>query len=1070
MCSTKVTTFLKSPLVTWIKTFQKEGYDDQVDCFKLFDGIFLNSVWQQIETNGSFHSHSTIDETGDSITSRIRNLSSLLYKIQSFYYDSLGQILVLKLPDVVNIGRDPEDECNLEDLGAFLLLLLGSAVQCESKEKFIEAITAFDFTVQESIVACIREIVDNPSSVWSINDWGELTSIPEVDQSRMYSTLVANVNRLAKERDDLSQRVVELVLEIENLKSKGPVASLSHSHHHRNRHHSSHHSHHHTPSSLPPSPSSTTGSATLLASSPPPVGTDGLISTNNASLYNSYSSSSVSSLLTINNNESRSHLVVELAEAKSKYRKVVAELEEKSELVNELKENLEQSKETCNKLRSENLELIQEARSAKAYRDEIDVLNERVRKVDRLENEVQRYKDKINELIFYKSRVEEMREDNRILTETKTMLEEQLECSRKRSEQIPELEAQLLQLRAYSNELQFQRDMDRDKIESLMEEVASLQVEKKSVFEELAQVQKEMNSLRCQYTAIEPVVSPIGLESNLFEQLNNDAAKRVLKLELENQKLHSLVENIRNKDTSVTLMNSGNSKLHNQYQTSSLDSFSSSSASEKGDTTLPSQLLDDGLNYSSPVSGNDSGCVSLVGELNSRLERMEKENLRLKGTIEQLRECEARIMELESTKTGQEKELSTVRDNLQKEIYKTETLERSLSNLTTDNSRLTRQVEHLSKRLEDCSQEIQALEGENSKLQGTAASLRNTVKRLNDLEREVTHLEAENHRLEQERKSNEKEITRLKQALEAKDSLIDEQANKVSSLELEKKQLSKELDSINANAIHARELEKEKQELVGDLAVCKKSLAALRQDLVDEKIKSQSLTSEMERIHYAMSQMSLKSSSPSSPSLLLSNDSSQSFDLPPFSPANIGKTDWSNVLENLVDNMIRRNLEMKESRISALENNLKEVESRKTKLKDELSAMKEKISKSQIVTDSKGLESSLDVMIEEMEKRLKVAEEENKLLRGDNLSLKEEKDQLKEQVKSLQEKLNACLVRAMICIRVRLRLKLKIVCCWLNGHHCPSKLPIFRRKYDFWKSVETLLRRSTKNWKKVINH
>jgi hypothetical protein len=58
------------------------------------------------------------------------------------------------------------------------------------------------------------------------------------------------------------------------------------------------------------------------------------------------------------------------------------------------------------------------------------VVRERAEKVDKLEAEVQRYKDKMNDIDFFKSRVEELREDNRILVETKEMLEEQLTNSR----------------------------------------------------------------------------------------------------------------------------------------------------------------------------------------------------------------------------------------------------------------------------------------------------------------------------------------------------------------------------------------------------------------------------------------------------------------------------------------------------------------------------------------------------------------------------------------------------------------------------------------------------------------
>ena len=78
----------------------------------------------------------------------------------------------------------------------------------------------------------------------------------------------------------------------------------------------------------------------------------------------------------------------------------------------------------------QNLELSQEARAAKAFRDELDIIREKANKVDRLETEIQRYKDKISDVEFFKSRIEELREDNKILVETKVMLEEQLDNSR----------------------------------------------------------------------------------------------------------------------------------------------------------------------------------------------------------------------------------------------------------------------------------------------------------------------------------------------------------------------------------------------------------------------------------------------------------------------------------------------------------------------------------------------------------------------------------------------------------------------------------------------------------------
>lgn len=59
------------------------------------------------------------------------------------------------------------------------------------------------------------------------------------------------------------------------------------------------------------------------------------------------------------------------------------------------------------------MELVQDARAARAWRDEADIMRERAGRVEALEQEVTRYKDKMVDIEFYKTRVEELREDNR---------------------------------------------------------------------------------------------------------------------------------------------------------------------------------------------------------------------------------------------------------------------------------------------------------------------------------------------------------------------------------------------------------------------------------------------------------------------------------------------------------------------------------------------------------------------------------------------------------------------------------------------------------------------------------
>ncbi|UYV70915.1 CCDC88A, partial [Cordylochernes scorpioides] len=151
--------------------------------------------------------------TTDDVCTRMRNLDVLLHNIRAFYEEVLGQLLLIKNPDIIILGRQPMEEVCIGEMQAMLLLLLGSAVQCDRKQTFIENIKSLDLEVQHSIVDCIKQrlpgcvmiqITDNPEAVW-LSEWNELSNIPPEEQKHMYSVLVAHLRRLIKERDELSQ-------------------------------------------------------------------------------------------------------------------------------------------------------------------------------------------------------------------------------------------------------------------------------------------------------------------------------------------------------------------------------------------------------------------------------------------------------------------------------------------------------------------------------------------------------------------------------------------------------------------------------------------------------------------------------------------------------------------------------------------------------------------------------------------------------------------------------------------------------------------------------------------------
>lgn len=908
----------------------------------------------------SSHFQNTSGNCEITCLSRMKSLNKLLDNIRTFYENVLDQVLVIKLPDVINIALNCNNDLlcisqdnpfyglinsycgnlNCDDIRTVLLLLLGCAVQCEQKQVFIEKIKQLDISTQHGIVECIQQITDNPESVFLVSEWSEPPT-EDSEKDRLYSIFVSHISRLTKERDQLYQRVVDLSCELLNF--------------------------------------------TLNNSN--------LSSANSSSLKN-LSSSNSSLNNNINHCDQKSHYLVELADAKSKLRRLQQELEEKSEVVVELKEVIEQNKVFCNKLRHDNLELTQEARTAKAYRDEIDVLNERVRKIDRLETEVQRYRDKMNELEFFKSRVEELREDNRILGETKTMLEEQLDASRKRAEKLPELEEKILKLNAYGNELNLQRELDKNQMERLIEQITHLRQEKKSANEELCRVQLELTELRSQIRLSNEtsMVKNDIEEGNLFDQLNQDASKRMIKLEHENQRLQNLLDDYRN----------------NYVDLDSLISLTDR------DST-------------SETSSTDSG-------FNSNRSKIEKLN-ELKEYIEKLKVGQSNMKGMENVRLELEKEVTELKSRLHDECNKSELMERNYSQACAENQKFQRIIEMKSKKIEEYMSELTSIENENQKLVANADSLKLSLRKLNDLEIEMTNLEGDKHRLEQDKKSLDKEISRLKSSIEFKDQVIDENSSKLSTLELENKKIKKEIDNIAHLTGKVKEMEKENKDLINLTVVQKNTLTTLQQDLVEEKLRSQKLADEFDKIIETMNKLCLerglsgivekeRNTSNDNLSLVVSNCFQTAIDSC-LQPKEVLIEQMQSQLDELtavnnemqtVIHSLRRQLNIEDDASDKFSlNSLNELQRKIACLEDEGKCLKVELNTqreicSEITIKSELTEAKLTLVTErnsELQNESAKLQVENSLLKSQNGSLEDQTNELQEQMAFIQDSISS---------------------------------------------------------------
>ncbi|XP_062559689.1 girdin [Armigeres subalbatus] len=506
-----------------------------------------------------------------------------------------------------------------------------------------------------------------------------------------------------------------------------------------------------------------------------------------SSLHNS-SSSTASSANTPSISSENNHLAVELADYKSKLRKLRQELEEKSELLVEVKEEYDHKCTQYEKLRTESQDWYSEARRAAAYRDEVDVLRERGERADRLELEVQKLREKLSDAEFYRTRVEELREDNRMLLETKEMLEEQLLRSRKRSDQVMILEAEIIKFKQMLNDMSLERDVDKSKLQDLLEENVQLQLTTK-------------NLMSGPDTAINlnPSDAEEDVPSNdnsLSEQLSSNAQSRALKLELENRKLLA-----------------------------TLDSLKESSFHESSNKILELE--------------KDKKKLSLrLEQLQENCNRLSKQNSELEGVFKNALEENKKLQDaldgkqVVIDKQCQDRELDRIRQI---------DLEKQIESITKDKQRVQNLLESIQRRAIDLERSIENKAKEVQQLNERCNEFDSIKRKSYEIEGKFTALEKENC-------SQSKDIAKYKEVLERKSVELDEAIVRTEQKDKEISQLIRKQEDNVGLEKKVNELEKENQELLSHAKIQNETILTLKKDLYDETLAKKRVEQNLERL------------------------------------------------------------------------------------------------------------------------------------------------------------------------------------------------------------------------------
>uniref|UniRef100_A0A3B5BIB1 Coiled-coil domain containing 88C n=1 Tax=Stegastes partitus TaxID=144197 RepID=A0A3B5BIB1_9TELE len=629
------------------------------------------------------------------------------------YCETLQQLIVMPLPNILCIAKDPISAKSMEELKRLLLLILGCAVQCERKEEMIEKIKLLDIGTQAAIVSHIQEVTHNQLNVLDLSWLEEGTELAHDELEPLSRNMAASLRQLIDQRDKASEVIVDLTQERDYFSSQQPQE----------------------------------GCRNLGMSSPERGQGSGGVGVNGGL--------TVSTLT----KEEKQHLSVELADTKAKLRRYRQELEEKTEQLMDSKHEVERQDQELQRLKQENQSLSCEARSVRVYRDEVDSLRERAARVDRLETELTRCKEKLNDVHFYKTRVEELREDNMTLMETKVLLEEQLSASRGRCDKLHTLEKDNLLLRAKIHDLEMERDNERRRLEELVEENMLLEIGQKQSMNESAHLGWELEQLTKNHDN-----TNTETRKSLVHELNECVSSRVLKLEKENRELQASIERL--KEDNHVLQEQ---QLHTQELDRENQSLSNKLERLQG-------LLDQ-----ERMTNQDMECLG--EELLKEKQSLEREMHALRATKDrQISELESEKQHLsDAVGSLQERAQSNSEARVREVEAKNRLLHQSITDTSSRLASLETQLKVVSEeadrlreragRCEEVEREAARLERSRDALTREVASLHECNDRSEALEKQVSSLEQEVHRLKREAEEAQRELQRLGKQ-EAENSLL----------------------------------------------------------------------------------------------------------------------------------------------------------------------------------------------------------------------------------------------------------------------------------------------------------
>lgn len=355
------------------------------------------------------------------------------------------------------------------------------------------------------------------------------------------------------------------------------------------------------------------------------------------------------------------------------------------------------------------------------------------------------------------------------------MVEEQLLRSRKRSDQVMILEAEIIKYKQKLNDMALEMDIDKSKLQELVDENTQLQLAAKG--------------------ASLPPVADAGLsedeednrsgENSLSEQLTNNAQTRALKLELENRRLNA-----------------------------ALEALKESAFKENANKIL--ELEKDKKRLSLKVEQLQENCNRLVSQ-NNNLESV------FQNALDENKKVQDALDARKQTIDRQSGERETDRGKIID-------LEKQVETVGKEKQRVQNLSESIQRRADELERSYEAKTRELEALQPKIVELEAVKTKYDDIQSKISGLEKENGNLL-------KDVMKLRESLETKDVLLDENGAVISNKEREIQTLARELEDRLTEVERVKELEKQYHELISQRQIDLETIGTLQENLVGSELQ-----------------------------------------------------------------------------------------------------------------------------------------------------------------------------------------------------------------------------------------